>query len=401
MAARAIFEAGSDSPDPHAGGQRGHALTQRGNRQTVGLTLDVTRRRSGPTHKSCGTPNLRCRGDAHRATLNSQTPHEFLVTHVTESSSTTADGDFDIPLALEYAANVSSGERGAAAIPILRRGRVPGRPRRPGRDGHGGARLAVATRAPIPSTGTRTTMALGDGDEVNLGTDRLDENDVPLAGRRLLRGTSADHHGGGAGPFGLRGRPGRRRGPRRPLGLRRRRQDRLVREHGRGGELRLRQQVISTAADGAHLGLRGGRGRGWGCRTSSRPPLYGEGTIEIAWYENTDGAGSFGSPAGHLHGGGPEPTRSSRRTWTATGTWMSSRRPTATTRSPGMRTRTGRGASAASRSSPRRRRGLESVFAADVDGDGDLDVLSASVRRRQDRLVREHGRGGELRQPAG
>ncbi len=33
--------------------------------------------------------------------------------------------------------------------------------------------------------------------------------------------------------------------------------------------------------------------------------------------------------------------------------------------------------------------GAGSVFAADVDGDGDLDVLCASFHRRQDRLVRE------------
>jgi hypothetical protein len=48
------------------------------------------------------------------------------------------------------------------------------------------------------------------------------------------------------------------------------------------------------------------------------------------------------------------PPRSSRRTWTATGTWMFSRPPTRTTRSPGTRTRMGRGASAANGSSPRR-----------------------------------------------
>ena len=33
--------------------------------------------------------------------------------------------------------------------------------------------------------------------------------------------------------------------------------------------------------------------------------------------------------------------------------------------------------------------GARSVFAADVDGDGDIDVLSASPKGRQDRLVRE------------
>jgi hypothetical protein len=39
---------------------------------------------------------------------NSQMPHEFQVTHVTESSSTAEDRMFDFPLRLEYAANVSS-----------------------------------------------------------------------------------------------------------------------------------------------------------------------------------------------------------------------------------------------------------------------------------------------------
>ena len=34
-----------------------------------------------------------------------------------------------------------------------------------------------------------------------------------------------------------------------------------------------------------------------------------------------------------------------------------------------------------------------SVFAADVDGDGDVDVLSASFSRQQDSVVREPGRG--------
>ena len=51
--------------------------------------------------------------------------------------------------------------------------------------------------------------------------------------------------------------------------------------------------------------------------------------------------------------------------------------------------------------------GPYSVFAADVDGDGDLDVLSASATRRQDRLVRErrqpelHGRTRSPPRPTG
>jgi hypothetical protein len=39
---------------------------------------------------------------------NSRTPHRFRVTHVTESSSVAEDRDFDVPLRLEYAADVSS-----------------------------------------------------------------------------------------------------------------------------------------------------------------------------------------------------------------------------------------------------------------------------------------------------
>jgi hypothetical protein len=46
---------------------------------------------------------------------NSQTPHRFRVTHVTESSSTAEDRVSDIPLLLEYAADVSSGSVLAAS----------------------------------------------------------------------------------------------------------------------------------------------------------------------------------------------------------------------------------------------------------------------------------------------
>ena len=74
--------------------------------------------------------------------------------------------------------------------------------------------------------------------------------------------------------------------------------------------------------------------------TSSPPPGYDD---EIAWYENTDGAGTFGSPAG---------------------------------RSPRRRTRPG------------------SVFAADLDGDGDLDVLSAS--QLDDKIAWYENRGGQF-----
>ena len=83
-----------------------------------------------------------------------------------------------------------------------------------------------------------------------------------------------------------------------------------------------------------------------------------------------------------------EPSRSLRRTSTATATWTCSPRRPATTRSPGTRTTAAR----SSRQRHHLHRGrwcADSVFAADVDGDGDMDVLSASSNRRQDRLVRE------------
>ena len=208
------------------------------------------------------------------------------------------------------------------------------------------------------------------------------------------------------------------------------------------------QQVISTAADGA--------------ASVFAADVDGDGDLDvlsasavddkIAWYENTDGAGSFGSqqvistaadgarsvfaadvdgdgdldvlsasaarrqdrlvrehgrggelrrPAGDLHGGGRGPLglRGGRGRGRGSGCPLGLR--STTTRSPGTRTRTGRGASAAQQVISTAADGARSVFAADVDGDGDLDVLSASDVRRQDRLVREHGRGGELRDPAG
>ena len=270
-----------------------------------------------------------------------------------------------------------------------------------------------------------------------------------------VRDPAGDLHGGGRGLLGLRGGRGRRRRPGRPLRL----LHTTTRSPGTrtrtGREASAPSRSISTAADGAMLGLRGGRGRrrrpgrplrvrtattrspGTRTRTArgasgasrSSPrrrtgpvsvfaaDVDGDGDLDvlsasayddkIAWYENTDGAGSFGSAAGHLHGGGRCPTRSSRRTWTATATWTSSpprtdddkiawyentdgagsfggpaghhhgggRRPLGlrggrgrrrrsgrplgvvrrTTRSPGTRTRTARAASAPSRSSPRRR----------------------------------------------
>ena len=69
-----------------------------------------------------------------------------------------------------------------------------------------------------------------------------------------------------AGPVGLRGGRGRGWGSGCPLRLVSRREDRLVREHGRGGELRYPAGHLHGACRG-HFGLRGGRrrGRGPGC----------------------------------------------------------------------------------------------------------------------------------------
>ena len=145
--------------------------------------------------------------------------------------------------------------------------------------------------------------------------------------------------------LGLRRGRGRGRGSGCPLRLDVRRQDRLVREHGRGGQLRDpaghlhrgdgARSVFAADVDGTGI---------WTCS----PPRMSD--DKIAWYENTDGAGSFGTQ---------------QIISTAAG-----------------RNLTG------------------SVFAADVDGDGDTGCALRLLLRRQDRLVREHGRGGELRRPS-
>ena len=69
---------------------------------------------------------------------------------------------------------------------------------------------------------------------------------------------------------------------------------------------------------------------------------------KIAWYENTDGAGSFG-PQQVITTAADGAARSMQQTWTATATWMCSRSLQWTTRSPGTRTQTAPAASARSR----------------------------------------------------
>ena len=149
---------------------------------------------------------------------------------------------------------------------------------------------------------------------------------------------------------------------------RQRRQDRLVREQRQPGASR--QQVISTTADGAN--------------SVFAADVDGDGDIDvlsasrnddkIAWYEN-NGSQGF-TAADHLHRRRLRPIRSLRRTWTATGTPTCSPRRAATTRSPGTRTTAARASQHAR--SALTADGALSVFAADVDGDGDTDVLSAS-----------------------
>jgi hypothetical protein len=50
---------------------------------------------------------------------SSQTPHEFRLTHLTESSSQAEDLEFHLPLSLEYSASVASGIVVAMLAPDL------------------------------------------------------------------------------------------------------------------------------------------------------------------------------------------------------------------------------------------------------------------------------------------
>ena len=242
-----------------------------------------------------------------------------------------------------------------------------------------------------------------------------------------LREPAGDYHDGRRGLVGLRRGPGRRRRHGCPLRVygwtTKSPGTRTPTAAGSFGG----QQVITTRGRRGPVGLRGGPGR----RRRPGCPL-GVGTIDakIAWYENTDGAGSFGEPAGDHHGRRTWPGRCSRRTWTATVTWMSSPRssdddkiawyendgsgnfgepagdhrgsgwgPVGLRGGRGRRRRHGcplrvlarqqdrlvrehdgqRGASDRQQVITTEADGAWSVFAADLDGDGDLDVLSALV----------------------
>ncbi len=107
----------------------------------------------------------------------------------------------------------------------------------------------------------------------------------------------------------------------------------------------------------------------------------------IAWYEN-DGSQRLHRSRIDLHRRRWRRSRSSRRTWTGTATSTCSRRRIDDDKIAWYEND---GSQDFDRSSviSTTADGARSVFAADVDGDGDIDVLSASSERRQDRLVRE------------
>jgi hypothetical protein len=101
---------------------------------------------------------------------NSQTPHRFRLTHVTESSSTAEDRSFDIPLRLEYAADVSS-RSVLAASPTS------------DEDGDGlldifetdtGVYVSATDTGTDPLDSDTDDDGLEDGEEIALGTDPND-----------------------------------------------------------------------------------------------------------------------------------------------------------------------------------------------------------------------------------
>ena len=183
------------------------------------------------------------------------------------------------------------------------------------------------------------------------------------------------------------------------------------------------QQIVSTSANGA--------------RSVFAADLDGDGDMDlasasysddkIAWYENTDGKGTFGSQqivstsadgahsvfAADLDGDGDmdlasasypiklhgtktrtakallEVNRSCRRvrmvlkvylrlTWTEMETWTWQVLLMVTIKLHGTKTRTAKALLEVNRSCRRVRMVLDSVFAADLDGDGDMDLASAS-----------------------
>ena len=130
------------------------------------------------------------------------------------------------------------------------------------------------------------------------------------------------------------------------------------------------QRIISTTADGARsASLR----RTWTatgtptCSPRHSPTTRSPGTRTTAARSSRQRIISTAADGA---------VRSLRRTWTETETPTCSPRRTRTTRSPGTRTTVARSSRSGVISTAAD--GAFSVFAADVDGDGDTDVLSAS-----------------------
>jgi hypothetical protein len=76
----------------------------------------------------CGTPRTYFVAAELTANAGSQTPDRFCITHLTQSSSTAEDRDYDLPLSLEYAANVLSGVMTATIPPPPSWGGTPAAP---------------------------------------------------------------------------------------------------------------------------------------------------------------------------------------------------------------------------------------------------------------------------------
>ena len=97
---------------------------------------------------------------------------------------------------------------------------------------------------------------------------------------------------------------------------------------------------------------------------------------KIAWYENTDGQGTFGDQQ-VITTRPMEPSRSTPQTWTAMVTWMCSPRLGDDNRL--VREHRRQGNFGDQQVITNVDSWCTSVYAADLDGDGDMDVLSASM----------------------
>ena len=121
---------------------------------------------------------------------------------------------------------------------------------------------------------------------------------------------------------------------------------------------------------------------------------------KIAWYENTDGAGNFG-PQQVITTLADGTIPSTLPISTVTLMWMCFRPRGEITRLLGMRTLMDQETFGQQHVIATLDGDARSVFAVDLDGDGDSDVLSASgglhARKEEDYLVREHRWAGDIR----